>query len=108
MVRNLIRCSDLAKLYCVHVIPLYSSVMLILRWCYNYIFLLIYIYIWIDKSYGSDDLPLTQMFLQRNTEVNDEEENAEYKEDDANFLGMSDEGENEGKSLFVLDIKYLH
>ena len=48
------------------------------------------------------------MFLQRNTEVNDEEENAEYKEDDANFLGMSDEGENEGKSLFVLDIKYLH
>ena len=43
--------------------------MLISRWCYDYIFFLSYI--WIDKSYDSDDMPLTQMFLKINSEVND-------------------------------------
>ena len=104
--KNIFRDSDIVNLYYIHVIPYYGSGMLILRWCYDYLFFVEYI--WIYKGYDSDEMPLTQMFLQRNTEVNDEEENAEYKEDDANFLGMSDEGENEGKSLFVLDIKYLH
>ena len=58
--------------------------MLILLWCYDY--LLILSYIWIDKSYDSDDKPLTQMVLQRNSEVNDEGKNVEDKEDYANFV----------------------
>ena len=71
MVRNVLRYSDLVKLYCIHVIPLYGSIMLILRWCYDYIFFIVYI--WIYNSYDSDDLQLTQMVLQRNTEVNNED-----------------------------------
>ena len=80
--------------------------MLILHWCYDYIFSLVFN--WTEKSYDSDDLPLNQIFLQRNTKVNDEEENVEDEEDDANFLEISYEGANEGKFLFVIDIKSLH
>ena len=68
--------------------------MIILRWCCDYLFNLTYI--WIDKSYDSDDLPLAQMVLQHNSEVNDEDENAEDEEDDVNFAEMSDEGAYEG------------
>ena len=80
-------------------------VMLILCWCYDY--LLIFTYIWIDKSYDSDDLPLTQMVLQRNTGVNIEDEDMEDKEDDENYKETSNEGENESTFLFVIDIKCL-
>ena len=44
------------------------------------------------------------MVLQRNSEVNDENENAEDEEDDANFAEISDEGAIEGTFLFVIDI----
>ena len=58
-------------------------------------------------NYDSDDLPLTQMVCKRNSEVNDEDENAEDEEDDENYVVMSDEGSNEGKFLFVIDITSL-
>ena len=80
MVINVRKYSDIVKLHCIHVIPLYASVILILRWWYAYI--LFISCIWIDKSYDSDDLPLTQIVIQRNTEVNDEDENAEDEEED--------------------------
>ena len=105
IVRNVFRDSDTIKLYCIHVIPLYGSVIIILRWCYDYIFFLVYI--WIDKSYDSDDLTLTQMVLQRITEVNYEDENMEDEEDNANFVEMSDKGANEGPFWFVVDITSL-
>ena len=41
-------------------------------------------YIWIDKIYNSDDLPLTQMLLQRTNGVNSEDEDAEDDDDDEN------------------------
>ena len=47
------------------------------------------------------------MVIKHNSEVNDEDKNAEDEEDDAKFSGMSDEGSNEGKFLFVVDIKSL-
>ena len=47
------------------------------------------------------------MVLHCNTEVNYEEKNAEDEEDDENFLEISDEGENEGNFLFVIDITSL-
>ena len=42
-------------------------------------------YIWIDKIYDSDDLPLTQMVLQRTTGLNAEDEDAEDEEGDENY-----------------------
>ena len=93
-------------MYCIHVIILYGSVIIILSWCYDYLFCLTYI--WIDKNYDSDDLPLIQMVLQRNSEVNDENEDVEDEEDNANFAEMSDEGANEGTFLFVVNIIALH
>ena len=102
MVRNVLSDSELVKLYCTHVIPLYGSVMLILRWLYDYLFFLEYI--WIYKSYDSDDLLLNQMILQLNSEVNDEDKNAEDEEDNASSEEMSNEGANEGTFLFVIDI----
>ena len=92
MVRNVLSDSELVKLYCTHVIPLYGSVMLILRWWYDYLFFLAYI--WIENSSDSDDLLLTQMVIQCNTEVNDEGENVEDEEDDASFVEISDYGTN--------------
>ena len=47
------------------------------------------------------------MVLQRNSEVNDEDESAEDEEEDANFVEMSNEGANKGAFLFVIDIIYL-
>ena len=94
MVRNVLRYSDIVHLYCIHVIPFYGSAVLILRLCYDYLFFLSYLRI--DKIYDSDDLPLTQMVLQRNTEVNDEDENAEDEEDNENSAEISDEVTNEG------------
>ena len=44
------------------------------------------------------------MVLQCNTEVNDEDKNAEDEEEDANFVEMSNEGANKGAFLFVIDI----
>ena len=79
--------------------------MIILRWCCDY--LLNLTYTWIDKSYDSDDMPLTQIFLQHNSEVNDEDENAEDEEDDAKVSEIYDEGANEGTFLFVVDITSL-
>ena len=90
--RKLLRYSNLVKFYCIHVIPLYGSVMLILRWWYDYLFFLAYI--WIENSSDSDDLLLTQMVIQCNTEVNDEGENVEDEEDDASFVEISDYGTN--------------
>ena len=79
--------------------------MLILCWWYDD---LLYItYTWKEKIYDSDDLPLTQMVIKHNSEVNDADKNAEDEEDDANFSEMSDEGSNEGKFLFVVDIESL-
>ena len=92
MVRNIFRDSDIVKFYFIRVILLYGSVMLILSWCYDYFFYITYI--WIDKNYDSDDLPLIQMVLQRNSEVNDENEDVEDEEDGANFAEISDEGAN--------------
>ena len=80
MVRNVRKYSDIVKLHCIHIIPLYASVILILFWWYAY--LLFLAYTWIDKSYDSDDLLLNQMAIQRNTEVNDEGGNAEDEEED--------------------------
>ena len=105
MARNLVRDSDIVKLYCINVILLYGSVMIILRWCCDYLFNLTYT--WIDKSYDGDDLPLIQMVLQRDSEVNDEDKNAEDEEDDVKFSEMSDEGANEATFLFVIDITSL-
>ena len=105
MVINIFRYSDIVKFYCIHVIPLYGSGMIILRWWYDYIFFLVYV--WIYKSYDIDDLPLTQMVLQINSEVNDEDENAEDEEGDEIFVEMSDEGANVSKFLFVIDITSL-
>ena len=47
------------------------------------------------------------MVLQRYTEVNYEDENAEDEEDNANFVETSDKGSNEGTFLFVIDITSL-
>ena len=47
------------------------------------------------------------MVIKHNSEVNDADKNAEDEEDDAIFLEMSDEGSNEGKFLFVVDIESL-
>ena len=105
MVINVLRDSDIVKLYCIHFINLYGSVMFLLRWCCSYIFFLAYT--WIDKSYDSDDLQLTQMVLKRISGVNYEDENAEDEEDDENYAEMSDEISNEGKFLFVIDITSL-
>ena len=58
-------------------------------------------------SYDSDDLLLTQMVLKRNTGVKTEDEHAEDEEDEKNYVGMPNEGENEGKILFVIDITSL-
>ena len=80
----------------------YGSVMLILRWWGDYLFCLKYI--WIDKIYDSDDMPPTQMVLQNNSEVNDEDKNAEDEEDNSSSEEMSNEGANEGTFLFVIDI----
>ena len=52
-------------------------------------------------------MPLTQMVLRSNSEVNDEETNVEDEEDNANFAEMSDEGANEGTFLFVIYITSL-
>ena len=87
MVINFLRYINIVKLYYIHVIPLYGSVMLILRWCYEYIFFLAYI--WIYKRYDSDDLPLIQIVIQHNTEVDDEDENAEDGEYNTNFVEVS-------------------
>ena len=89
MVINFFIDSDIVKLYCIHGIPLYGSVMHILCWYYDY--LLFIAYIWIDKIYDSDDLPLTQMVLQQNIEVNNEGEDAEDKEYYENYKEMYDE-----------------
>ena len=64
-------------------------------------------YVWIDKIYYSDDLPLTQMVLQRTTGVNTEVKDAEYDEDDENYGEMSNEGENKVMYFFVIDITCL-
>ena len=104
MVRNVLRDSDIVKLYCIHVIPLYGHVTLIFLWFYY--FILFFGYKWIDNSYDIDDLPLTQMVLQINSEVNDEDENAEDEEGDEIFVEMSDEGANEG-AFFFIDITSL-
>ena len=98
--KNIFRDSDIVNLYYINVIPFYGSVMLILCWCYDYVFFVEYI--WIYKGYDSDEMPLTQMFLQRNLELNDEDENAEDKEDNANFVEIFDGGSNEGTFLFVI------
>ena len=105
MLRNVLKYSDILKLYCIHVITLYGSVMIILRWCCDY--LLNLTYTWINKSYDSDDLPLIQMVIQSNSEINDEGKNVDNEEDDANFAEVSDEGENEGTFLFVIGITSL-
>ena len=105
MVINIFRDSDIVKFYYIQVITLYGSVMIILRWCCDY--LLNLTYTWIDKSYDSDDLPLIWMILQRNSEVNDKDKNTEDEEENANFAEMSDEGANEGTFLFVIDITSL-
>ena len=47
------------------------------------------------------------MVLQRNIELNDDDKNAEDEEDDAKFVEIFDEGANEGKFLFVIDITSL-
>ena len=47
------------------------------------------------------------MVLKRNTGINTEDEDAEDEEDDENYEEISNEGENEGKFLFVIDITYL-
>ena len=47
------------------------------------------------------------MVPQRNTEVNNEDENTEDEQDNANFVEMSDEGANEGTFLFVIDTTSL-
>ena len=75
IVVNFLRDDDVVLLYCNHVIPFCGYVMIILFWCYDY--LLFLAYIWIDKIYDSDDLPLTQMVLQSDTGVNTEDEAAE-------------------------------
>ena len=49
-------------------------------------------------------MPPTQMVLQNNSEVNDEDKNAEDEEDNASSEEMSNEGANEGTFLFVIDI----
>ena len=41
-------------------------------------------YIWINKIYDSDDVPLTQIVLQRTTGVNTEDKDAEDDEDEEN------------------------
>ena len=89
--------------------PLYGSVMLILRWRYDYIFF--FAYIWIDKSYDSDDLPLTQMVLQRNSEVNDGDKIPEDEEDDASFREdneFSYETDDEGMCILVWFLWYSY
>ena len=52
-------------------------------------------------------MSLTQMLLQRNTGVNTQNEDSEDEEDDENHKEISNEGENEGTFLFVVDIKFL-
>ena len=47
------------------------------------------------------------MILQLNSEVNDEDKNAEDEEEDANFVEMTNEGANKGAFLFVIDITSL-
>ena len=105
MARNVLIDSDLVKLYCIHVIPLYGSVMIILLWWYYYYFFIEYIRI--DNIYNSDDLPLTQRVINCNTGVNTKDKDAEDEEDDENYVEMPNEGENEGKILFVIDITSL-
>ena len=61
----------------------------------------------IQGGYYSDEMPLTQMFLQRNLELNDEDENAEDEEDNAKSVEMFDGGSNEGTFLFVIYITFL-
>ena len=105
MVKNIFRDSDIVNLYYIHVIPYYGSVMLILRWCYDYLFFVEYI--WIYKGYDSDEMPLTQMFLQRNLELNDEDENKEDEEDNAKYVEMSLGGSNECTLFFLIYITSL-
>ena len=76
--------------------------MLILCLCYDYSFYITYTRI--EKCYDSDDLLRIQMVLQRNWEVNDEDENVEDEEEDASFVELYDERANEGTFLFVIDI----
>ena len=83
IVRNIFRDSGIVKLYFIHVILLYGFVVLILRWWCDYIFLIAYI--WIYKSYDSDDMSLTQMVLKSNSEVNDEDEILEDGVEDLSF-----------------------
>ena len=90
--RDVLRDNHVSKLYCNCAIPFYGSFMLILWWCYNY--LLFLAYIWIDKIYDSDELPLTQMVLQITTGVNTEDKYVENEEDDENYKDMSNEVAN--------------
>ena len=87
------------------VILLSCSGIIYLRWCYDYLFFLAYI--WIDKSYDSDYLPVTQMLIHPNTGVNTEEEDAEDEEDNENDEEIYNGNESKVKSLFVIDIKFL-
>ena len=90
MVKNVLRVSDIVNLLYL----CYTFVWL----CYAYFTLMLWIfflaYIWVYKSYDSDDLPLTQMAVQKNTRVNTEDEDAEHEENDENYEWMSNKGAN--------------
>ena len=75
MVRNILRDNDVFKLYCTRAIFVCAYVMIILFVCYYYVMFIAYILI--DKIYDSDNLPLTQMLIQRTTGINTEEEDVE-------------------------------
>ena len=62
---------------------LYGSIMIILCLCYDYICFIAYIRIY--KSYDRDDMPLNQMVLKHNSEVNDEDEVLENEVNDLSF-----------------------
>ena len=85
MARNVLGGNFVVKVYCSHFIPFLFSV--------SFIYMNI-------QNYDSDDLPMTQMERQHDTEVNTQYKDAEDEEDDENYKKMSNEGSNEG-TFFV-------
>ena len=89
---NVLRYDYVVMFYCNNMIPFNTYVKIILCWCYDYVMFLKYI--WIEKINDSDDLPLTQMVLQRTTGVSSEDKDAEDDEYDEKNEEMSNAGEN--------------